>query len=87
MDSTQPRRIDPAVAHERAIKAARARTTPEYHVAAIARMWPELTPGQLDRIRRLAETAPPLSAETRRQLRELLEPYLTEPPAGDSDAA
>ena len=46
-------------------------------------MWPELTPGEHDRIRRLAETAPPLSDETWRQLRELLEPYLAEPaPSG-----
>ena len=79
----RPYRIDPQVAHERSVRAARARTTPDYHIDAIARMWPELTPEQLDRIRRLAEAAPPLSDETRRQLRELLEPYLAEPaPAG-----
>jgi len=30
--------IDPAVAHERASKAGRSRTTPEYHVAAIRKI-------------------------------------------------
>ena len=74
----RPYRTNPKTAHDKAVRAARARTTPDYHIDAIARMWPELTPGQLDRIRRLAEAAPPLSDETRRQLRELLEPYLAE---------
>jgi len=82
------RKVDPQVAHERAVKAARTRTTPDHHIDAIARMWPELTPAQLDRIRYLAEAAPPLSEETRRQLRELLEPYLAGPaPAGARDGA
>lgn len=51
-------------------------SAPDDYIDAIARLWPQLTPGQHDRIRRLAEAAPPLSDETRRQLRELLEPYL-----------
>ena len=80
----RPYRTDPKKAHDKAVNAARARTTPDYYIDAIARLWPELTPGQLDRIRRLAEAAPPLSDETRRQLRELLEPYLAEPaPSGE----
>lgn len=29
------RNVDPAVAHERATKAARARTTPDYHLAKV----------------------------------------------------
>jgi hypothetical protein len=46
---TRPRNISPEVAHERAVKGALARTTPEYHLRKLAEAIPKLTEAQLAR--------------------------------------
>ena len=43
---TRPRDIPPEVAHERAVKGALARTTPEYHLRKLAEAVPKLTEAQ-----------------------------------------
>lgn len=43
---TRPRNISPEVSHERAVKAALARTGPEYHLRKLAAAIPKLTEAQ-----------------------------------------
>jgi hypothetical protein len=46
---TRPRNVSPEVAHARAVKAALARTGPEYHLRKLAEAVPKLTEAQLAR--------------------------------------
>jgi hypothetical protein len=46
---TRPRDISPEVSHARAVKAALARTSPEYHLRKLAEAVPKLTEAQLAR--------------------------------------
>lgn len=54
--ATRPYCIDPDVAHERASKAGRARTTVDYHVRKLVEAAPALTPEQRDRLAALLRT-------------------------------
>ena len=65
---TRPRNISPEVAHERAVKAARARTSPEYYIRKLTEAIPKLTEAQLARftalvLRYAAGQAPPGGGE------------------------
>jgi hypothetical protein len=53
---TKPRDISPEVAHERAVKAALARTSPEYHLRKLAEAIPKLTETQRARFTALVLT-------------------------------
>ena len=57
---------------ERARKAARARTTPDHHIAALESC--ALTPAQLQRLDRIAAGMPPLGEDDVSQLAILLHP-------------
>lgn len=59
----RPYRIDPAVAHERAVKGGKSRTTVDYHARKLVEGWPELTVEQRDRIRSLLLSASQVPAK------------------------
>jgi hypothetical protein len=52
----RPRDISPEVSHARAVKAALARTGPEYHLRKLAEAVPKLTEAQLARFTALVLT-------------------------------
>lgn len=49
------RNVDPEIAHRRAVKAARARTTVNYHVTKLVERADELTGEHIDQLRPLVE--------------------------------
>lgn len=53
----RPYRIDPKVAHERAVKAANARTSLDHYIERVVDRAPELTPEQRDKLALLLRPA------------------------------